>query len=290
LSIKDDFCELHSKISNRAQLKIIVILILILGLFIPVLYSLIHTWSTDDDYSHGYFVIPIVLFMVWRKRKRLVEAELFPSWGWFPIFLIAALSYIISVVTNFHTLTYFSMMVTIFSLLMFITGRKITLILLWPLLFLIFMFPIPSSYYILITNPLKLMITNISAWIIGLLNIPVLQEGNLLFFANTQLEVAEACSGIRSLYSYIMLGCVIALMCEKMRSRIIILLFTIPLAILVNIIRVTGTGILANYYGPEVAQGFFHEFTGAILFIIGFLVLFGLYYILENPFFHRFRR
>lgn len=282
MSIKDDFFEIRSQISIRAQLKLIVLLILTVGLFAPALYSLIHTWSTSEDYSHGFFVIPIALFMVWKKREQLVSSESASSWICAPVFLLAVLSYMVAVVTNFHTLTHLSIIITIFSLLMFIAGSKTTSILLWPLLFLIFMFPIPSSYYILITNPLKLMITGISAWIIGLFNIPVFQEGNLLFFANTQLEVAEACSGVRSLYSYIMLGCVIALMSEKLSSKIILIFSTIPLAIFVNIMRVSVTGTLSHFYGPNVAQGFFHEFTGFVLFIIGLIVLSCLYVLLER--------
>lgn len=126
------------------------------------------------------------------------------------------------------------------------------------------------------------MITKVSAQIIYLTAIPVYRDGNLLFFANSQLEVAEACSGVRSLYSYLMLGCVFALMSQKLSTKIVLILSAIPLAIVVNVVRVTGTGILSHYYGPSVAQGFFHEFSGFILFILGFVMLFFEYFVL-NP-------
>ena len=144
------------------------------------------------------------------------------------------------------------------------------------------MFPIPNAYYILITNPLKLMITDISAHIIQLFGIPVYQDGNLLFFANTSLEVAEACSGIRSLYSYLMLSFVFTILCKKKVTKIVLVCSTIPLAVFVNVIRVTGTGILSHFYGAKVAQGFFHEFTGFLLFAIGFVLLFIEYYFFEK--------
>jgi exosortase len=144
------------------------------------------------------------------------------------------------------------------------------------------MFPIPSAYYILITNPLKLIITKISTHIIYILGIPVYREGNLLFLSTTQLEVAEACSGIRSLYSYLMLACLFAFMSKNRISQMVLLLSTIPLAIFVNILRVTGTAILANYFGSDIAQGFFHEFTGFLLFATGFFFLFIVYYLFER--------
>jgi exosortase len=143
------------------------------------------------------------------------------------------------------------------------------------------MFPIPSSYYILITNPLKLMITDISGQIISFMGIPVFRDGNLLFFAGFELEVAEACSGVRSLYSYLMLSCLFTIMSKRLRSKVVLLLSAIPLAIAVNIIRVVGTGILSVNYGPKLAQGFFHEFSGLVLFCIGFACLYLEFHLLS---------
>lgn len=115
-----------------------------------------------------------------------------------------------------------------------------------------------------------------------LLGIPVYRDGNLLFFANTHLEVAEACSGVRSLYSYVMVACLFALMSNKQVIKMILVLSAIPLAFMINIARVSSTGVLSNYFGPEVAQGFFHEFSGFILFVIGFLFLYLEYYVLAS--------
>ncbi|MBN1847923.1 MAG: exosortase [Deltaproteobacteria bacterium] len=286
MSFNQDLSDLRARIDSTTQFKIFVLILLCVLLFAPVLIELVQTWSTSPDYSHGFFVIPIALFMLWRKRDQIFTTPPSSSWIWFSLSLLAVCTYIIALITSFHSLTYLSMIIIIFSLFFFLAGLQITKIVALAILFLLFMFPIPSSLYILITNPLKLMITSISAWIIQLFGFPVYQDGNLLFFANTQLEVAEACSGIRSLYSFIMLSCVFALLCSHLTSKMILIASTIPLAILVNIIRVSGTGILANFYGPEVAQGFFHEFTGFILFIIGLIVLFAIYYLLENRSIH----
>ena len=276
------FSELRSPISSANQLKMVALFFLVIILFAPVLLKLVHIWYTDPDYSHGFLVIPISLFMVWQKRERLLSLQIKPSWSGIFVLIISLLCYYVAFVTSFNSLVYISMLLVIMGLLLFFTGTQFIKELLLPILFLLFMFPIPSSYYIMITNPLKLMITRISAVNMGLIGIPVLQDGNLLFFANTQLEVAEACSGVRSLYSYLMLGCLFAVLSNKLSKKVILIISTVPLAILINIIRVTLTGVFSNYFGPEVAQGFFHEFTGFVLFAIGFVVLVLEYYALKE--------
>jgi exosortase len=168
------------------------------------------------------------------------------------------------------------MILIILGLILFLAGWKITKTLLFPIFFLLFMFPIPSAYYVMITNPLKLLITEVSVYLIDFFGVPVYREGNLLFLASIQLEVAEACSGVRSLYSYLMLGFMFSTMTTKKNGTIIVL-STLPLALAVNIARVSGTGIISHHFGPTIAQGFFHEFTGFLLFAIG-IVFLGLEY------------
>lgn len=277
--------KLQSQTILENKIKIGTLFVLVILLFAPVFAKLIDTWSTQEDYSHGFFVLPISLYMVWQKREKLHSLALRPVWKGFPVFLLGILTYWVSFLTKFHTLTHLSMILILFGVLLFLMGWELTRELSVPVLFLLFMFPIPSSYYILITNPLKLMITKISTQMLHFIGVPVFREGNLLFLPSTQLEVAEACSGIRSLYSYLMLSCLFAFITPKRLAKMILILSTFPLAILVNIFRVTGTGILANSYGPNVAQGFFHQFTGFILFILGFIVLFSEYRLLDSKYF-----
>ena len=267
---------------REASIKISLIAILVSLLFAPVVFQLIHFWSTREDYSHGFFIIPLAVFIVWTKRKNLLLLPVEPLWAGLPVLFTGTMAYVVSFMTNFHTLTHLSMILIILGLLLFLTGWKITKELLLPILFLLFMFPIPGSYYVLITNPLKLLITNISTHIIQFMGFPVYREGNIIFLSTTQLEVVEACSGLRSLYSYLMIGCLFAFMSHKRMSKIVLITSTIPLALLINIIRVTGTGILSNFFGSQVAQGFFHTFSGLILFVFGFVILLIEYHFLES--------
>lgn len=267
---------------SENRYKIGTLFFLIAVLFGPILIKLVGVWNDQEDYSHGFFVIPIALFIVWARRHSLAKISLKPTWVGLPILISGVLTYLVSFLIRFHTGTFLSIIFILLGVFLFLGGWGLTKLLLLPTLFLLFMFPIPTAYYILITNPLKLMITEISAQIIYLLGIPVYREGNLIFMASSSLEVAEACSGIRSLYSYLMLGCLFAFLSTSKVSKTVLILSTLPLAIFVNIVRVTGTGVLSNYYGPGVAQGFFHEFTGFVLFIFGFAMLFTEYYFLDS--------
>lgn len=250
----------------------------ILGLMVfvfgPLLWQLMKVWVSDEDYSHGSLVIPISLYLLWKKRSKLLSITPEPSWIGFFFFIGFLLIYIVSFITRFHTLTYVSMVGIIIGISLFLMGRKWAKEILIPVFFLFFMFPIPSAYYILITNPLKLLITKISSQLIYFLGIPVYIEGNLLYMASIQLEIVEACSGLRSIYSYLMLGVLFALMCKGNAAKVLLILSAIPLALFINIFRVTGTGVLAELWGDKISQGFYHEFSGLILFFAGVILFF----------------
>ncbi len=273
--------EFQHKLSIYGRKILLLFIVLLLILFAPTVTKLIKIWYNDSEYTHGFLVMPVAIFFVWQKRESLLSAKSNSSWAGLPVLLGSLLVYLFSYITNFNTPLYLSMLTSVFGLSIFLLGWQITRDLFWPLLFLVFMFPIPNAYYIEITSPAKLLITKISSQIISLVGVPVYQEGNILFFANTQLEVTEACSGIRSLYSYLMLGCLFAILTKAAWAKIIIIFSTFPIAFAVNLIRVTVTGILSNYYGPVAARGFFHDFSGVVLFVIGFAVLLIEFYFID---------
>jgi exosortase len=133
------------------------------------------------------------------------------------------------------------------------------------------MIPIPSILMDRITFPMQIFASKVTATCLYLSGIPVWREGNVIQLANASLEVAEACSGIRSLISLLALSIVFSYFSQKkMWKRIALVLATFPIAIVANAVRVTGTGILTDRYGSAVAEGFFHSFSGWILFIVAF--------------------
>ncbi len=201
-------------------------------------------------------------------------------------FLIALLSiaiYILGYVGGISVIPRLMFVATITGLVMYNWGTAVFSVIAFPILFLFFMVPVPVSIESIVSFPLQLWVTKVSYAIIQALSISVLREGNMLYFANASLEVAEACSGIRSLTAYIMLGFLFAYMMRGgWGKRFLIIIVTVPLSFFVNILRVTGTGILAHFYGNRVARDFLHEFSGLLVFAVGFVLLFVLFLFLSG--------
>jgi exosortase len=253
------------------------------SIFYPVYPELFSTWMNHSNNSHGILVPIISVFLIWQKRKELSREKIGSS-AWGAVILIVSIClYIIAYAGAIAVVSRAMIVFSLMGLILFNFGRRIFSIIAFPLFYLIFMVPVPESIYTLVAFPLQLFATKISAFLINAFSIPVLREGNMLYFANTQLEVAEACSGLRSMTSYIMLSFLFAYMMKKSwRNRILIILSAIPLALITNIIRVTGTGILAHFYGDRAARSFLHEFSGLAVFALGFMMLLGLYGVLNK--------
>ena len=261
--------------SQMVLLKLAIMIACLTILYFRVLHGLVSDWINLPDFSHG-FLIPIVSFyFVYEKRKQL--STLSPSSNWIGLGLIIfgiLLLLLGNLATEYFTMR-FSLLVVLGGILLFLLGREFFKNLLFPLIFLIFMIPIPSILMDRITFPMQLFASKMASLSLYFFGIPVLREGNVMLLANTSLEVAEACSGIRSLISLLALSVVFAYISQKATwKRILLVLSTFPIAIIANAARVSGTGVLAHHYGDKVAQGFFHGFSGWILFVVAFVCLF----------------
>jgi exosortase A len=256
-------------------LKSAVIVACLIILYFSVLQGLVSDWLRLPDFSHG-FLIPIVSFyFVYERRKELSALNRPGNWIGLPLFLFGIVLLLLgNLATEYFTMR-FSILVVLGGVILFLLGREFFKTLLFPIVFLIFMIPIPSVLMDRITFPMQLFASKVAAKSLYLVGIPALREGNIILLANTSLEVAEACSGIRSLISLLALSVVFAYFSQKtILKRVLLILSTFPIAIIANAARVTGTGILAHYYGEKVAQGFFHGFSGWILFVVAFACLF----------------
>ncbi len=256
-------------------LKSAIIVACLVILYFSVLQGLVSDWLRLPDFSHG-FLIPIVSFyFVYERRKELSALNRSSNWIGLPLFLFGIVLLLLgNLATEYFTMR-FSILVVLGGVILFLLGREFFKTLLFPIVFLIFMIPIPSVLMDRITFPMQLFASKVAAKSLYLVGIPALREGNIILLANTSLEVAEACSGIRSLISLLALSVVFAYFSQKTTlKRVLLVLSTFPIAIIANAARVTGTGILAHHYGDKVAQGFFHGFSGWILFVVAFACLF----------------
>jgi exosortase len=244
-------------------------------LYREVLVKLVHDWLTDDNYSHGILIVPIALYLVWERRARLLGATPKPSALGLLVVLGSILTLMAGTLGAELFLTRISMIGIVFGTILFVLGWEHLRILLFPIAFLLLMIPLPAIIFNQIAFPLQLVASRFGEVTLRALNIPVLREGNVITLATTQLEVAEACSGIRSLISLLTLGIVYGyFVTPSGLARTMLALATIPVAILANGLRVAGTGVAAHYYGPAAAEGFFHTFSGWLVFVVSFAMLF----------------
>lgn len=257
--------------------------VLFLLAYAPVFPELYDAWMTNSDDSHGALVPLIAAYLVWQRRERLVQAPVETSlWG-AALLAGSLLIYLVAQAGSVAVAARLTMVASLIGLVLFNLGKRVFALLAFPLCFLVFMVPVPISFYSLAAFPLQLFASKVSAGVISAMQIPVLREGNMLYFAQTQLEVAEACSGLRSMTAFIMLSCLFSyIMKPNWPKRMVMVAAAVPLALFANIVRVTGTGVLAHFIGGKAAQGFLHEFSGMAVFAFGFVLLFIVYRLLER--------
>lgn len=268
-------------VSIRYWPQIITVAAAFLLLYNHTIIKLAGDWSTDSNFSHGFLVPIIAGYMVWYNREQLNEATIRPSYWGYALLICAMLLHIVSNIGAELFTMRFSMLIAVASLTMIFFGTRIFFKTLVPHCYLLLMIPIPAIIWNKLALPLQLMAAKLSATTISLIGIAVLREGNVLHLANTSLQVVDACSGIRSLTSMLALSAAFAYISPlKSLGKWLLFLSAIPIAIAVNIVRLTSTAVMARYIGPETAQGFLHEMSGMIVFITALILLYLFYTIL----------
>jgi exosortase len=234
-------------------------------------------WWTDDNYSHGFLILPLALYFAYAKRDQLRAATPRPSAAGGLVIILASLALLAAGTLGAEFfLSRVSLIGTLAGSVVFLYGFAYLRILVFPLAFLLLMIPIPAIVFNQIAFPLQMLASRFGETVVSSVGVPVLREGNVIILASTTLEVAEACSGIRSLVSLLCLGIVFGYFTDgRPGVRVLISLATIPIAIVSNGLRVAGTGIAAHYFGAAAAEGFFHTFSGWLLFGSAFLMLLG---------------
>jgi exosortase len=244
-------------------------------LYRGVIVKLVSDWATDDNYSHGFLILPIALYFVWERRRKLLTMPPAPSSLGLVVVVGSIATLVAGVLGAELFLTRISIIGLVGGVVLYTLGWRHLRVVAFPIAFLLLMVPLPAIIFNQIAFPLQLLASRFGEATLQAASIPVLREGNVIYLANTTLEVAEACSGIRSLVSLLTLGIVYGYFSDgRGWMRWLIALATVPIAIVTNGLRVAGTGIAAHFYGPEAALGFFHEFSGWLVFVAAFALLF----------------
>lgn len=248
---------------------------LLLIIYLPTLIDLVGDWWRDSNYSHG-FLIPIVSgWLLWKKRDRLREL---PTATDNRGLVLVVLGMIMFVLANggaeYFTLRV-SMVVTLVGLVFYLFGPLLVRAAWFEFFFLLFMIPIPYVIYFAATFPMQLLASKITATILNAIGMGVVRQGNIIHIHGYSLEVAEACSGMRSLVSLLGLGALYAYLSQKrFTPQLILFLSTIPIAVAANVFRVFVTSLLAYTVTEEVTQEPLHSIMGLSVFVVAFVMMF----------------
>ena len=242
--------------------------------YYPVWKRLILTWYNSDEYSHGFFIVPLVCFILWKKREILADIPVRPSlWG-LALVLFSLLIYLIAHFAEISTLTSFSMIPLFAGIIIYFYGFKMLKELSFPLFLLLFMIPIPAQIYSALTIPLQLFVTKVSVWLSAHMGIPIYREGNVIHLPDRTMQVVRACSGLRSIISLLTLGAILGYFTLKSNFlRSILFLSGIPAAIFVNIIRVLLLIFAFHYFNYDLTTGSIHTIFGVIIFFLALLFI-----------------
>ena len=250
--------------------------------YYPAFQILVDKWSNSEEYSHAFLTLPILLYMVWGKRTVLLEKN--PNYNLLGLLLVmsATACYLFALLTQVPTFISMSLYCTIVGILVYLLGMRAISIVFTPLILLLLLIPVPDQLYIKLTFPLQLKVSQLSEMLVGFFGVPILREGNVMNTPGKSFEVVEACSGMRSIISLLTLSVIMGyFMLKKKTSKVILLVTSIPIAIVVNIIRVSTMILLYHFFRLDLSEGFLHTLTGLLVFAIALIMLLFIHKVLE---------
>jgi exosortase len=255
-----------------------ILTLLSLWLYWSTLTHLVGQWWSDPNFSHGFFVPLFSAFVIWQDRRRLVHVTPQPSWSGVIILLAGLGLLVVGRLGAELFLDRFSLLLILAAAVILFLGWNLFRVVLFPWAFLLLMIPIPTIIFNQITFPLQLLASQVAAAVLPVLGVPVLREGNVIDLPAMPLEVAEACSGIRSLMSLLALAIIYGFMMEKrLWVRWVLALASVPITVFANDVRIIGTGLLVQYWDPQAAEGYFHASWGWIIFVVSLIILYALH-------------
>lgn len=238
------------------------------------LTHMVSTWFGREEYSHGVLIPLIALFLVWQRRDELERTDFRGSWLGVVVVLLGGLLHLLGELATLYVVQQYAMLLAIYGLILALTGREVFRRLWVPLLILVFMIPLPEFLLQNFSAQLQLISSRIGVSIIRLFGISVSVEGNVIDLGVYQLQVAEACDGLRYLFPLMTLGFIMAYFYKAaLWKRIVVFVSSIPVTILMNSLRIGLIGVTVEYWGVEMAEGFLHDFEGWVVFMASAAVL-----------------
>ncbi len=252
--------------------------LLISALYYKIVANLVINWYTDADFSHGFLVVPFAAFLLWQKRQVLRNTPIRQRWAGIWLVAAAVLFLLLGVYGAEIFLSRVSLVMLLAGVVWTLLGEAMLREVRFALLVLLLAIPIPAVIFNQLTFPLQLLASRLAAAVLPVFGVPVLRDGNVIQLPALQLEVAEACSGIRSLMSLFAVAVLYGYFLEHSTwRRTLLALASIPIAVVANATRIVGTGLCVQYWNPDKAVGFFHEFSGWLMFLVSLICLYLLH-------------
>ncbi len=261
-------------INRQALVSLGIMLAGITYLYFPILQDLAHDWDTNDNYSHGYFIPILSAYIIYTLKDELKKIPLQSNIAGLFLLILGLIQLIIAKTGSEFFLQRTSLIPVFAGLVLFCLGWEFLKKLFIPIIYLIFMVPLPAIIWNKIAFPMQLFGSYLTEKVVDMVGIPIFRQGNVLHLSNTTLEVVDACSGLRSLTTLFALSAVFAILSTHNTWQKWVLFFVAaPIAIFANIVRLTATALLASRYGGDIAQGFLHDFSGLVVFAVGIVML-----------------
>ena len=264
-----------SAVSPISWGPVIVICALLVVLYDHIGIKLVRDWGDLPDFSHGYLIPFFAAFLLWDKRVELRSLPVTPDWGGIWLVALGLFELLLGVFGADLFLQRTSFIVLAAGLVWTLLGRPILSAVKFVFFVLLLAIPWPGILLNQITFPLQLRASVLASSLLQMAQVPVLQDGNIIQLPAMQLEVAEACSGIRSLMSLFTVAVIYGYFLErKTWKRVVLALASVPIAVAANVARIFGTGLCVQYWDPDKAKGFFHEFSGFVMFLVSLCLLY----------------
>ncbi len=269
----------ENKINVWKETPVIWALLAILAALLGYIYfegftKLVNMWENREEYSFGYLIPFITLFLIWQRKDILEQHEFTGSWMGIPVILAGILLFAVGELTTLYLLVHYSFLFVLLGAALSFLGWKSFKIIFVPLLFLAFMIPLPQFFMQELSQVLQLVSSKIGVWFIRLFDISVYLEGNVIDLGVYKLQVVEACSGLRYLFPLMALSFMMAYFFQdKFWKRAVIFLSSIPITIIMNSFRIGAIGVMVEYWGIEMAEGFLHDFEGWFVFMACMVVV-----------------
>jgi len=253
---------------------IVAVAALVILVYNETLVALWRTWATNPNYSHGYLIPPVVAFLLWRDRRLYLAARERGSLFGLVLIGLALLGHIVSIRAGIFMTQGYSFVLLLFGLSLFFYGRRATKTVWFPLGYLVLMLPMPPYLMNVIAFRLKVFAARAGSGIAIKLGIPLARSGMTIHIPAGSLRIADPCSGLRSLIALVALGALFAYLSRgKTWKRLVLFASAVPLAVFANVVRIAVLCVVANIWGIDAALGFFHDFSGLLLFMIAFVGL-----------------